>query len=123
MTGYHQHRVTSITPAAGNWEPIEIQEVNGGSTWNIYYNWNIENGDNVQSIAINNPGYSENMTTGVESTSKKSSLSNSYSSGLDYWDPSSGWHNTWGGGAPQCDNPAFSGWVSGQQDHEIYDGM
>lgn len=122
--GYHDHMVTSVTPSVGTWEPIEIQEVNGGSTWNIYYNWTIQqNRDGTSTIATSEPGYSEGMQTGLESTSTSNSMAGAYSSGLEYWTPSSGWSSSWGSSSYVTCDTGWVYWLSGQQDHEIEDGM
>jgi hypothetical protein len=92
--GYGDHRITSITPTVGNWEPIEIL-YNTNNTWNIYYNWQVGSGPDGSSQATGNALWSYGMVAGLESTDTNNHLTNAKAYGLEYEDPQGTWHTGW----------------------------
>jgi hypothetical protein len=100
--GYAQHNITSITPAVGYWEPIQIKYV-GNNAWNICYNWKVETGPDSSSTATGNGPWSYGMVTGLESTSQTSYLTNAKAFSLQWLDLQGVWHTGWN----TTNNPSF----------------
>lgn len=99
--------------------PIEIQYT-GNNTWDVYFNWTLQTGVNGhKTVSTSNPPYSEQMVTGSESTSASNTLTDAYSSGLEYYTTGGTWTSQWGTGTQlACVSGVNTAkWIS--TDHEL----
>ena len=123
------HKITSITPTIGTWEPIEIEYL-GSDQWGVYYNFSEASGNQncyinssggltcdsntAGSVSTSNPPNTtqSSLETGLETTSGTDVMTASaYSSGIEYLTTGVTW-TSWTGAYLSVNSPATASWVS-----------